>query len=375
MLTETERAVVTLLRADPLISTGELAERLGTSRDAVRVHLSNLGKKGVILGRGYVLRRSGAAVVIGGANLDIKAQSAAAAVAATSNPGSVTSSVGGVGRNIAENLARLGTTTHLVAAIGDDPFGERVLSATRAAGVHLDHVHRSTAPTGTYTAVLDHDGELVIAVSAMRATEELDAAKILSHRDLVTHADHLVLDGNLRAEAIVAALDVAATADVPVLLEPVSDAKAARLAEVLDPDRPIAVLTPNRSELAAMTQRPTRTDRQLRAAAADLHERGVSLVWARLGERGSLVSRADGDVTEHAALPGEVVDVTGAGDSMAGAYVHARLAGRDVDDAVAFAGAAAALTVEHTAAVRPDLTDASVEARLASALDDSTRTT
>ena len=63
-------------------------------------------------------------VVVGGANVDLKAQSSEKAIAATSNPGHASLSAGGVGRNIAENLARLGTPTHLVAAIGVDQLGE-----------------------------------------------------------------------------------------------------------------------------------------------------------------------------------------------------------------------------------------------------------
>jgi len=97
-------------------------------------------------------------VVIGGANLDVKARSTRTVVPATSNPGTATMSAGGVGRNIAENLARLGTRTHLVASIGADAPGDQVLAATAAAGVGVEQVRRSAASTGNYTAVLDADG-------------------------------------------------------------------------------------------------------------------------------------------------------------------------------------------------------------------------
>src|SRR6478609_3187794 len=164
-LTDREQEVVALLRRDPLIGSEAIARALGTTRAAINVHLSNLGKKGVILGRGYVLSEQAAVVVVGGANMDVKARSTRAAVRGTSNPGSATMSAGGVGRNVAENLARLGTRTHLVAAVGADALGDQVLSVTSGAGVHVEHVRRSARATGTYTAVLDAAGELVVAVA------------------------------------------------------------------------------------------------------------------------------------------------------------------------------------------------------------------
>src|SRR3954447_6530115 len=209
-LTDREREVVALLRRDPLIGSAAIAAALGTTRAAVNVHLSNLGKKGVIRGRGYVLSEEPSVVVIGGANVDVKARSAAAAVPATSNPGAASMAAGGVGRNIAENLARLGTRTHLVAAIGSDALGDQVLAATSGAGVHVEHVRRSARATGTYTAVLDTDGELVVAVADMAATDDLSTEHVNAARDLIAAASLVVLDGNLAAASLALALDLAA---------------------------------------------------------------------------------------------------------------------------------------------------------------------
>src|SRR6478736_3964917 len=229
-LTDREREIVALLRRDPLIGSSALAEALGTTRTAVNVHLSNLGKKGVILGRGYVLSEEPSVVVVGGANMDVKARSTRAVVRGTSNPGTATMSAGGVGRNVAENLARLGTRTHLVAAVGADALGDQVLSATSGAGVHVEHVRRSARATGTYTAVLDADGELVVAVADMVATDELDAEHVNAARDRLATASLVVLDGNLAAGTPTLALDLAVAAGARVVLEPVSVPKAANLA-------------------------------------------------------------------------------------------------------------------------------------------------
>ncbi len=359
MLTDREQQIVDLLRRDPLIGSDALATTLGTSRASINVHLSNLGKKGVILGRGYVLAERPGAVVIGGANVDFKARSEAKATAQTSNPGHGSMTPGGVGRNIAENIARLGNRVHLVSVVGRDPIGDNLIDHTMAAGVRVEHVARTDQTTGTYTAVLDYDGELIVAISDMKAIAELGPEQLHNARDIIGNAGVLVLDGNLSAEAFNYALDLAD--GVRTIFEPVSVPKAAALKDSVD-DRIYAV-TPNRDELAALTDRPTRTDRQVRAAADSLHDRGIELVWVRLGERGSLLSTTD-DAIEIAAVATDVEDVTGAGDSMLGAFCHVLLEGGSPEEAARFGHAAAALTIASPHTVRPDLTPRLVRAVL-----------
>ena len=368
--TEREQEIIDLLRREPLITPAGIAERLGSSRAAVNVHLSNLGRKGLILGRGYILSERPPVVVVGGANLDIKARSTATAIAGTSNPGHTSTTPGGVARNIAENLARLGTPTQLIAAVGRDAHGDRLLADTRAAGVQLDHVHRGEHPTGSYTAVLDADGELLLAVADMTATDDLRPEHLQSARELIAHAALLVLDGNLPGPTTAHLLDLAHAADVRVVIDPVSVPKASRLTPLLSPERPVFALTPNRDELRALTvddaDAPARLDTEaaLSRAASVLHDRGVRHVWIRLGADGSLLStRAPGPATAAATLhrlaadPAEVQDVTGAGDAMLAAFAYALLAGHGPAAAARHGHAAAALTLESTHTVRPDLTE------------------
>ncbi|WP_109510401.1 carbohydrate kinase [Nocardioides speluncae] len=363
-LTKREREIVALLRREPTIKPSAIAERIGSSTAAVNVHLSNLSRKGVVLGRGYLLSDAPGVVVVGGTNVDVKARSAAPATPGTSNPGSASMRPGGVGRNIAENLARLGTRTHLVSVVGRDPLGETVMSQTAAAGVRLEHVLRTDEPTGTYTAVLDSDGELVVAVSAMTATERLGPEHVSEARDLIAASGMVIADGNLRLDTLQHTLNLAAAAGARAVLEPVSVPKARALAPALAADRPLYAVTPNRAELGALTGLPTDTDSEVLQAAASLHDRGVELVWVRLGDRGSLLSGADAEPVTIPAIPTEVDDVTGAGDAALAAFCHALLAGEEPASAVRFGHAAAALTVASTDTVRTDLTERLVRSAL-----------
>jgi pseudouridine kinase len=365
-LTEREQQIVAMLRRDPMIGSAAIAEQLGTTRAAVNVHLSNLGKKGVILGRGYLLSERPGVVVIGGANIDVKARSTAPATQRTSNPGRGSMTPGGVARNIAENLARLGTRTHLIAAVGRDALGDTLLAQTSAAGVRLEFVQRSSRPTGTYTAILDSDGELIVAVADMAATDDLGPEHVNEAREVIGTAGLLVLDGNLGPATLEHALDLAAAAEVRTILEPVSVPKAKILTTMITADRPVYAVTPNRDEVSALTGLPARTDRQLRLAADSLHRRGVQHVWVRLGAQGSLLSSASTGATSIPAVPTTVQDVTGAGDSSLAAFCHALIEGQDPVEAARYGHAAASLTIASNHTVRPDLTPRLVRAALTS---------
>lgn len=278
--------------------------------------------------------------MVGGANVDVVARPDARPEPATSNPGRVSVTAGGVGRNVAEVLARLGTATSLVSAVGGDQHGDLVVEASSVAGVDLTHVRQVDGPTGTYVALLDADGELVGGVSDMVACE-LDPADL--DEGLFSEADLVVLDGNLRPDTFAAALDLAGTA--PVAVDPVSVPKASRLRETLA-GRRLFLVSAGAAELGA-----------LGAVTADL-------VWERRGPEGSTLTGPEGAVDHPALFVDPVLDVTGAGDAMLGAFVHAWLGGATGAEAAAYAHAAAALTVASAHTVRPDLTDELVRSLL-----------
>ncbi|MGV8909176.1 MAG: PfkB family carbohydrate kinase [Propionicimonas sp.] len=355
-LSPREKEILALLRAQPMLDAAGLARSLGTSKGAVAVALSSLSQKGEVVGRGYVLRGEPWAVVVGGAAWDIKARSLANARLHTSNPGSVSQTPGGVGRNIAEAIARLGGRVHLVAAVGSDAAGRDLLARTAEAGVYVDQVATSPHPTGSYLAALDADGELVIGLADLAATDALDVQAIARSKELIARADVVVVDGNIPAAVAAWTLAVAAAAGVRVVLEPVSVVKAARMSPLLAPERPVYAVTPNVDELGALVGHDVIDDvASIVAAAAELHTRGVQHVWVSRGAAGSLLASPDALVSIAAIAPAEVRDVTGAGDAMTAGFVHGLLTG-EVPAAAAHHGhVAAALTVASDHTVPPDL--------------------
>lgn len=305
-------------------------------------------------------------LVVGGLNVDVHARTLAPALLRTSNPGVVTESPGGVGRNIAHVLALLGEPVRLLGAIGDDERGRRLLGQTAAAGVDVAGVCRTAERTGSYLAVLDDAGDLVVGLADMTATDRYAVADL--PRDPLAGVDLLVLDANLSGALAGHLLDLAARASVPVVVEPVSVAKARRFAPLLAPARPVLAVTPNADELAALVGRDVADEPgALAAAAGELHDRGVAHVWVRRGAAGSLLSSRAGSAHETHLLTAPsaaVVDVTGAGDAGTAGFVRALAVGERPLAAAAYGQAVSALTAESAATVRTDLTDALVRSRI-----------
>lgn len=269
-------------------------------------------------------------LVAGGANLDVKCRADGPVVMRTSNPGTTTVACGGVARNVAERLARRGAAVRLLTILGEDAAGERIRRETGAAGVDMSLCLRAALPTGSYTAVLDPDGELVIAVAAMHILDALDPAAIAAREEAIREAAFVVADANLSPPALARLAGLAAVHGRPLALEPVSVAKAARLAPILAAGVSVALMTPNRDELAALTGLPVDGEAGLTAAAHMLHGRGVRRLAVGLGAHGVFLSAAEGETALLPALAaGRARDVTGAGDAALAGTVFGLVSGWD----------------------------------------------
>jgi len=244
-------------------------------------------------------------LVIGGANVDVKAKTLATHIPRTSNPGAVSIKAGGVARNIAHNLARLNVDTTLLSVIGNDAFGEMLLRETSKAGVNTSHIIRTNQATGSYIAVLDEQGELITAVSDMELLSFLTPDTITKNKDLIMANKHIVCDCNASEETL---NKLGLFAADRLIIEPVSVAKSQKLRNLLAHHK-IYLATPNLDQIEALTG-----TREIPAAAKTLHKMGLQNIVIHAGEQGAYVS--DGKEITH--IPSQaktIVDVTGAGDA------------------------------------------------------------
>lgn len=292
--------------------------------------------------------------VFGGIAVDRIARTHAAPVLGASNPGTVRSSPGGVGFNVATSLARLGLETRLVGIVGADADGELVLAAARSAGAEIDRVVISRgAPTATYQAAIDQGGELVIGVADMRIHDEFGAAAVAPAVAGLEAGDFWVLDANLMPETIGFVISEANATRRPVAGLPVSPAKAMRFATNFDR---LTYLFANRREAAAILRRGWDDKGPSPGQLVEALRQGGCANVVVTNAREPLTAVTDGDMRAFAPLKATVRTVNGAGDALVAGTLYGLSQGRGLFEALRFGLALSALTVESDDTVRSDLT-------------------
>ena len=319
-------------------------------------------------------------VVIGGANIDLRGRPAGEVLERhTSNPGKINVGSGGVGRNIAHNLALLNVPVTLLSAVGDDGEGIRILEETGKAGVKMEQMIISGEnPTGIYLAILNEKGEMEVAVSDMQILEEITMEYLRSKAYLIKESKIVVMDTNIPEQSIEYVVDLCNKVKVPILVEPVSAEKAKKLRKILDGSGKwdIDYITPSEDELESILEAEMggHQDMGLVRAAEELKRRGVKKVIVTLGKRGIYVSYGGaGGSSERgqdepskfmAPYKSKVVDVTGAGDALVAGLIYGIYKGYPLKVAAKFGLRAAALTISTKEAVRRDLREGLLKSRI-----------
>lgn len=290
-------------------------------------------------------------LALGGAHLDRRGRISGNTVAAASNPGSWIEDAGGGAFNVARNLALLGHEVTMVSPRGGDPIAERVAAAAQAAGV-IDcpfvFLDRSTP---SYTAILERDGNLVIALADMDLYRFFTPRRlrVRSLREKIANADLIVCDANLPAETLTALGGMSSAENVPLAGVAISPAKVVRFQEALPH---LSWLFMNTAEATALCgSRATFTSewpnllRPLQLGAAVITDGA-----------GPICAYASADVLTITPPPiSGVVDVTGAGDSLAAGILDALLRSIPLEPAVANGISASRITLRSPQAVAPDL--------------------
>lgn len=270
--------------------------------------------------------------VIGAASVDICGKSFMPPRMKDSNPGKVSQSFGGVGRNIAGVLKNLGAEVSLIVAVGDDENGRAIYDDCVKSG--LDMSLSLTLPGETsavYLYISDEGGDMQLAVADMAIAYRLDPEYLAKILPELNACDAVVIDGNLSNKAIAFAAE---NIRVPLYADAVSCAKAKKLEPVFPALR---AFKPNLLEAQYLTG----TD-SANAAADALLATGMKRVFISLGGEGMLACEG----SERILVPGENVEVkslSGCGDAAAAGVIYADLCGMSLYDAAAFANHMGAL--------------------------------
>lgn len=281
-------------------------------------------------------------LVVGAAGVDSKGKAKAPLTLGSSTPGTIRVSVGGVARNIAENLARLGIEAILLSAIGAGGSGQRILANAAEVGINTDYlIVSSEYHTSAYIALLDEKGNLVMSVDDMEILALITPQIINRRRSLIKNAALVVFDANLPEATIAALVKVAQRYGVGLCADPTSNLLASRLKAYL-PD--LHMIVPNVFEAEILSGKTIKDESGAITAARALVNAGVKIVIITLAEAGVVyaTARSSGHIP---AIATDIVDPSGAGDALTAAVVFGMLNNIPLDEAVRLGASAAAMTL------------------------------
>lgn len=344
-MTGREKELVKLIKENPFISQQELSKKLGIQRSSVAVQISTLMKKGHILGKGYILGEGQSVVVIGGSNMDLSGVPQKEIIMRDSNIGSIHLSVGGVGRNIADNLARLDVPVNLITAISKDIYGKKILDECNQVGIDMSYaIISKDEASAMYLSILDNKGDMMIALVDSKIHEEISPMELQKKKHVIGSASIVVIDTNLSEQAIHYITEN--FKDQKIFADTVSCTKAEKLKNVLSS---LYAIKPNKYEAEILSGVKITDEATLNEAMEVLLDKGVKNVYISMGEKGVFYGN-EKSRRFVSAKSCDVVSATGAGDAMMAGMVYGELNGFEPELSIAYGQAMAnmALSSEET---------------------------
>ena len=303
----------------------------------------------------------GYVVVIGGMNMDIYGMPSAEVINRDSNPGVVGMTVGGVGQNIAQNLAHLGVPTYLITAYGDDYNGQLLKSSCERNNIHLDYAEELAGErSSTYMYITDVQGDMLVGVNDMGICKEISPQFLEQRLDFINGARICLVDANLDKETI----DwIGKNVTTSIFGDTVSCAKAEHFSGILDK---IEVLKPNGLEASLLSGIEITDEETAKQAAQVLLDKGIQKIFISLGKDGILCAHQGKMVVIH---PYRTImaNANGAGDCGMAAITWSYFDNpeRHMGEVGRVAQAASSIALESSKSV-PDITTNQIEAKLES---------
>lgn len=289
--------------------------------------------------------------VIGGINMDIAGFPHGQLIPGDSNPGKTQLSPGGVGRNIAENIALLGNRVEMYSVVGDDIYGKKLIEESTLSGVDMSNVKIIPgSSTGTYMAILDENMDMHIAISSMDIYSHLDKDYILQNKDGILESSIIAFDTNLSMDNLKFAVEL--FKHRKLFLDTVSSEKAKIAKEIIGF---FHTIKPNKLEAQVLTDIRIEIENDLVASADLLHSKGVVNVCISLGSEGVFYSNSNERGLVR--IPDiKIRNATGAGDAFQAGLIHGELEGMDLSESVKIASATAAMTMDAESTINKSIT-------------------
>lgn len=295
-------------------------------------------------------------VVFGASVVDIFGFSQKKYRSYNSTPGRVKMSFGGVCRNIAENLARVGVNIKFISVIGDDDSGHAMIDHSKVHGYDMsDSLILKDTGTPTYLAILNEMGEMVSGISDMSAIDQLSPAFIDEKSDIIRQSDYLFLDADSpkNLEYILEKFKGCTN----FILDPVSAEKAISIKHLIGK---FHTIKPNRYEAEVMSGIEINSDEDLLKAGKYFLNLGVKNVFISLDAEGIFFTNAE-EAYKITAYDVSVENVTGAGDSFVAGLGYGYMNDLSIVETIKTAMAMSIIAIASDETINPDLSTTYIE--------------
>lgn len=290
--------------------------------------------------------------IIGGITADIEGTPYNQLIQGDSNPGKISMSYGGVGRNITENLARMGASVRFVSVAGDDFAGKGAVRELEDIGVDTEYVKLlQEENTAVYMSILNLMGDMELALCNMDVLERISIDFIDAAYEGIKNAQVVGIDTNLTEETL--EYTTRKLKDIPIFLDPVSVTKAERAKKIIGR---FHTIKPNRMEAEILSGLTIMSGEELERAGQWFIDQGVKRVFITLGAGGVFYQ----DEKESGLLkpnPVNIISATGAGDAFSAAILYSYLKGFDIKKTAEVGMAAAAIALQSKSAVNRQISE------------------
>lgn len=267
IITNTEREVLRLIEQKPSITQDEIAELLSVKRSSVATHVSNLTKKGYILGRGYILSQQQPVVVFGGATISFYGHPFQALSQGESVPGNMKNDFGGVGALTAIELAKLSIASKFITSVGDDVHGKEIIRFMSQYDIGVNDVFvNPKLATSTYLGIFNGSGVLEYAVADMEIFDSLEETFFFEQLETIKNANVCFIDANFPETGL--EILMGKPCDTQLVINTINTSKAHRFINCLD--KCDGIIT-SLNELAVLAIEGTPREK-----LQQLHEKGLS---------------------------------------------------------------------------------------------------
>ena len=250
---------------------------------------------------------------------------------------------GGKGANQAVAASKLGASVFMVGCVGQDSFGEQLVDSLNGNHVQTMHIRRVHTATGTAVITVDDNGANTIVVVG-GANQECCSDDVDNALAILDQPGILLVQNEVPQQTVEYAIKTAKSKGWIVIVNP---APARPIDESIMSQ--IDIIMPNETEAALLTNSVVTSLADAKTAAEKLLATGVQSVIITLGASGA-VSRTAAECDHMKSFKVAAVDTTAAGDCYAGALAAGMAEGKTLKESMAFAAAAAALSVTKAGA-------------------------